>query len=696
MSEFRAKSSFLLESAAAVLLSAAAAAAPWLLGTVPDWTCQLLDATLLAGGLLMLSAFWLREGIALRPLWPGSRRLRALLCVNGLILAWFLTSAINASGRYDAAANAVIPIPEYLPWLPHSYDQPSSWLAFWNAMGLTALFWGARAWLLGRAPENGRSGRPLALAEAIPVRVRDLALVLAATAAALAVVGSIQRLQGTDRLLWLVDDGRGAASHFGPYPYRSNAAQFLNLAWPLLFSLASCFLAAPGRRNYRVGIVFAGAAALCIAGVAAAASRGGALVGALLAILLIPATLATLWFQGFHRETAILGLASLVGIGASVPLANLLWRRLEKLPTVIPTLAPAELKEFTVDCRMVLATNRPYPLLRMYSLPTYQGLLYLDVLRNHQLRLTLRSRGTEMKTFRATLGEAAFLTNTGRAHFVLAWGPDKARLFINGRACGELNLSDLPKPDSPLPANRIHLRPIGKLLPEFRTPYLTIAMYEEPLPVSQARELSELNLAPVSGLPTPFLDLTLDNLESPTTRFYISLLGRVAIWRYTKDMLSRYPALSGAGPGTFRNLYKIHAPFLSLPDPHVHRDILETRFNLGLAGSAMALGLLFLFLAPDSLKALKHRAMWGPYAAAAGCLLHSIADFPLHNHSTLIAFTVVFALAGPIASAVPKGPGKRRRRSSRRRRPGAPDEPGARLRLDFHGGTRFKGSDFGR
>jgi O-antigen ligase len=44
----------------------------------------------------------------------------------------------------------------------------------------------------------------------------------------------VQRLSGTGKLLWLVEPRihKTAESQFGPYAYRSNAAQYLNLIWP--------------------------------------------------------------------------------------------------------------------------------------------------------------------------------------------------------------------------------------------------------------------------------------------------------------------------------------------------------------------------------------------------------------------------------------------------------------------------------
>jgi O-antigen ligase len=62
----------------------------------------------------------------------------------------------------------------------------------------------------------------------------------------LAVVCIIQRLDGTEKLLWLVTPqirdpnspwGYPPKFHFGPYNYRGNAAEYFNLVWPVAVAL---------------------------------------------------------------------------------------------------------------------------------------------------------------------------------------------------------------------------------------------------------------------------------------------------------------------------------------------------------------------------------------------------------------------------------------------------------------------------
>ena len=69
------------------------------------------------------------------------------------ILLYCLISAWNARAIYHPGEWSF----EYrnaIPWLPHSYDQASSWEAFWKYLGLAGLFWALRDWLLTLSPKE--------------------------------------------------------------------------------------------------------------------------------------------------------------------------------------------------------------------------------------------------------------------------------------------------------------------------------------------------------------------------------------------------------------------------------------------------------------------------------------------------------------------------------------------------------------
>ena len=661
-----------LQTIGVMLLGVGLLLAPWLLGTTPAWACWVTDGILIAGGGLILLSSRLDPENRFRGMLPHGRQWRWLAGLNLVVLVWFLIAAWNAQSVWDPQTQKLVHLRDPIRWLPSSHDASLSWLAFGNALALSFLFWGLTT--LFRVPLFIRPQKPVSTEEnpssrssRSSGRVYWILGPLAITGVLISVVGIIQRLQGTEKLLWLIDDGRGGASHFGPYPYRSNAAQLLNIIWPILFMVASRLLTLPSRRERRRGLIFAIAAAVILIGVAATASRGGALIAGFLFFGLVPLTLTLMWIRGHHRQATILTLTAVAAVLLSIPTARLLWQRLEELPTVVPSLMSADTRMFTAEAWTVTTTNRPFPLLRMYSIPTYPGYLYLDLRRDSTVVLTLRSKGTGMKTVRKLIGHAPPLTNGFRLHFVLTWGTNKVRVYINGRLCGESPIKDIVfNTNAPLPIQAIHINPAGRYLPKLGSCYLKVNLYEQPLAPEIASVLSDLSVAPVQDVPKPRLRLQLNNLVSPWSRLYVNLLGRMAIWRYTKDMLPAYPAWCGAGPNTFPHLYRVHAPFLHLVDPHVHQDILETRFNLGVVGTALILALLMLSIFSSPRGLFRDRATWGAYAAIVGCLIHGIADFPLHNQSVAAAFVTAIPLAHALGRLLPRGR-KEHRRIKRRR-----------------------------
>ena len=136
---------------------------------------------------------------------------------------------------------------------------------------------------------------------------------LESNGALLAIQGTMQRLSGSNELLWLVRPTYNAFSwqQFGPFNYRSNAAQYLNLIWPvclafwwalnqqqkkkigegsefLLLPFTGLMLAAPMIANSRGGVAIALAEMLGVVGVFAYSFRkGGWWKTALVATILV-------------------------------------------------------------------------------------------------------------------------------------------------------------------------------------------------------------------------------------------------------------------------------------------------------------------------------------------------------------------------------------------------------------------------
>ena len=142
-------------------------------------------------------------------------------------------------------------------------------------------------------------------------------------AAAVALVGMLQRLDGTQELLWTfanhINGGHGA---FGPFPYRSNGAQYLNLMWPVTLG----FWWVLRRRNVarrsvsnRSGgdphVLLLVLAVLTAAGVVVANSRGGFLV--LVGLLVAVFVLLMFWSkrQAGFRLGVVAAILAVLGVG---------------------------------------------------------------------------------------------------------------------------------------------------------------------------------------------------------------------------------------------------------------------------------------------------------------------------------------------------------------------------------------------
>jgi len=277
--------------------------APWMLGTTTRETSWVIN-----GLGYLLGALWLvkrvlamRSGMGPSRGGAGSRTHGSagaswpMVCLWVLVitlLGYVLCSALNprASLQYTYSEGFSLPTGvdiesiDSIEWLPQTHDRDRTLQAFWKYLAIALSFGAARDWLMGasrreRRTEDEEAGFPTD-------RMQWFLWTLALSSAALALVGMLQRLDGTTKLLWTftnrLNGGHGA---FGPFPYRSNGAQYLNLMWPVTLG----FWWVLRRRNLarrtasqRSGgdphVVLLVLAALTAAGAVVANSRGGVLV----------------------------------------------------------------------------------------------------------------------------------------------------------------------------------------------------------------------------------------------------------------------------------------------------------------------------------------------------------------------------------------------------------------------------------
>ncbi|MGA2177870.1 MAG: O-antigen ligase family protein [Verrucomicrobiota bacterium] len=234
---------------------------PWAFGTTQLWSIWVMN------GVGYLAGFFLAIKLAIRfltgyrnPRW-GERGIedqsdsrdefsaqrvltQALAILTAIILGYCLASALNARVTYNRET-ATFEYHDVISWLPHSYAQSSSWSAFYNYLAMALSFWALRDWLLGKtsAEELAERSQPFnskgRRASLLPDRLRRLLWVLSVNGGLLGVESILQRLNGTPYLLFVMPThtNQDAFDQFGPYAYRSNAAQYFNLLWPVSLGL---------------------------------------------------------------------------------------------------------------------------------------------------------------------------------------------------------------------------------------------------------------------------------------------------------------------------------------------------------------------------------------------------------------------------------------------------------------------------
>ena len=208
---------------------------PWAFGTTQQWAIRVMNCGGYLLGLLLVVKVLSRMITGWRPERWGSRHssiiTRALAACTLAVLGYCALSGLNWRAtfieaelqfQYRAAAT----------WLPHSYNRVATWHVFWSYLALAFDFWAIRDWLLTKPPEEFASRG----AAAIPRRLRRLLWVLAINGAVLALEGLSQRAMGSSKLLWIIEPriNKSPEAQFGPYAYRSNAAQYMLMLWPLI------------------------------------------------------------------------------------------------------------------------------------------------------------------------------------------------------------------------------------------------------------------------------------------------------------------------------------------------------------------------------------------------------------------------------------------------------------------------------
>ena len=337
---------------------------PWAFGTTRSWAVWCMNGAAYALGVLLVTKWVVRWRTGYQPeRWGESRSgwmPAALASLTVLLLGWCLISAINLRATFIEDERRFLFEPRFIAWLPHSYDGPASWFSFWTYLGMSSSFWAVRDWLLGKTrqerhrQEHGSGGSESEGGEdepgefavrtheagagsghrvpRIPLRLRRLLWLICINGALVSLEGILQRLDGTDKLLWVLRPHFNiyAELQFGPYAYRANGAQYLNLIWPLAIGFwwtlrrtARAGGRAGGRRGGDAHVVLIPCAVITAAGPIVSTSRGAALVAA--GILLGTLAIQMLANRGRWRTQLGILLAVLAGLGLGLYLG---WEQL--------------------------------------------------------------------------------------------------------------------------------------------------------------------------------------------------------------------------------------------------------------------------------------------------------------------------------------------------------------------------------
>jgi O-antigen ligase len=224
----------ILEGIGGGLLCVLGAMTPWLFGTTEEWSVRLMNIGSYSAGAFIATAAILNRFSKTKVLseQPFRERLLAgiFLILNLAVLAFCAIALWNARAEFAVIDRSFSYRDDYNPRLPTTYDAPLTAEALASLTGCFVAFWSLRYWIFrghrrSAVDENGILSNK---------RFQLVLWVLTMNGMALATQGVLQRLSGSGKLLWVRDSWSGLANAcFGPFSYRGNAAEYLNLIWPV-------------------------------------------------------------------------------------------------------------------------------------------------------------------------------------------------------------------------------------------------------------------------------------------------------------------------------------------------------------------------------------------------------------------------------------------------------------------------------
>lgn len=268
--------------------------APWGAGATLLWSSWTLIGTGWALGALLLLKKFLETLSPYRPVaWESDSppaRWPARLLAAGTVLILLQVGISVWNARAEVAWNVqgldFIYRDSYIDWLPTTYDFAATRKALFRYLAFAAAFWAVRDWIRIKSRgerHRAEDGRDRDDVGRVPDRIRILGWTVALNGALMALLGILHRLDGSKDVLWVISlPNPQIAMTFGSYPYRANAAQYLNLMWPIALGLWWALRTEalrPSEKPFRMGERPYPILLICVAvmlgGIVMAASRGG-------------------------------------------------------------------------------------------------------------------------------------------------------------------------------------------------------------------------------------------------------------------------------------------------------------------------------------------------------------------------------------------------------------------------------------
>src|SRR5688572_24122880 len=274
-----------LEWIGGLFLCALVIATPWLFGTTEEWSVRWMNVGSYATGIVFLIAAILNriDGAGARDTKRERITRYVFLTLNLAVILFCLVALLNARATFSVEDRTFDYSQNYNRSLPTTYDAASTRTTLFSLCAFFVVFWSARSWLLARE-------RRMGALEDSPIlrnkRFQALAWVLALNGFAIALQGILQRSSNSSKLLWFRESWwADPLACFGPFSYRGNAADYLNLIWPLAVGFW-CIISRERRRRMGSSRLFTDGPELLlipvtlvmIAGCLISLSRGGAVV----------------------------------------------------------------------------------------------------------------------------------------------------------------------------------------------------------------------------------------------------------------------------------------------------------------------------------------------------------------------------------------------------------------------------------